>query len=154
MNEYPVRARSVVPSTSRQWQCSGTADHVDHLASRGKPIEASRILVEYARDVDAAVDVLCRGAEFAEAYRLVSCPRCVESRVEKKEGRADIGQCASHDRADLVSGVVQPGLEEAHEALGEVFEEMEGQLDKEIERIRELLRVKQDDPGTCPPAVP
>lgn len=44
----------------------------DHLASRGRPIEASRILVEYGKDVDKAVDILCRGAEFSEALRLVS----------------------------------------------------------------------------------
>jgi hypothetical protein len=29
-------------------------------------------LVDYASDVDSAVDMLCRGSEFAEAYRLVS----------------------------------------------------------------------------------
>jgi hypothetical protein len=30
------------------------------------------VFVEYASDVDSAVDVLCRGTDFAEAYRLVS----------------------------------------------------------------------------------
>lgn len=56
-------------------------------------------------------------------------------------------QSASHNRADLVSSAIHPGLEEAHEVLAEVFDEMEGQLNKEIERIRELMRVRQDDPG-------
>jgi elongator complex protein 1 len=51
------------------------AEVADHLASRGRRVEASRVLVEYAKDIDAAVDVLCRGAEFAEAYRLV----CLDS---------------------------------------------------------------------------
>lgn len=44
----------------------------DHLASRGRSIEAAQIYVEYAQDVESAVDVLCKGAEFAEARRLVS----------------------------------------------------------------------------------
>ena len=44
----------------------------DYLASRGRHVEASQVLIDYAADVDEAVDVLCRGAEFAEAYRLVS----------------------------------------------------------------------------------
>ena len=48
------------------------ADHIDHMSSRGRSIEGARILVDYAQDVDGAVDILCRGAEFAEAYRLVS----------------------------------------------------------------------------------
>jgi hypothetical protein len=56
-------------------------------------------------------------------------------------------QCATHDRSDLISTTIQPGLEDAHEALSEVFEEMNGQLDKEIERIRELMRLRRDDPG-------
>lgn len=30
------------------------------------------MFVEYASDVDSAVEVLCRGTDFAEAYRLVS----------------------------------------------------------------------------------
>lgn len=29
-------------------------------------------MIDYGGDVDGAVDVLCRGAEFAEAYRVVS----------------------------------------------------------------------------------
>jgi hypothetical protein len=45
---------------------------LDHLASRGRHIEASQVYLDYADDVDAAVDVVCRGAEFGEAYRIVS----------------------------------------------------------------------------------
>lgn len=44
---------------------------VDHLSGRGKNLEAAKVFMEYADDVDNAVDVLTRGAEFAEAYRLV-----------------------------------------------------------------------------------
>jgi elongator complex protein 1 len=47
-------------------------DRPDHLASRGKSLEAAQIHVEYGKDVDSAVNVLCKGTEFAEAYRLVS----------------------------------------------------------------------------------
>lgn len=61
-------------------------------------------------------------------------------------------QCASHDRADLVSSTIHPGLEDAHEVLSEVFDEMEGQLVKEIERIRELMRIRHEDPGGYSPS--
>ncbi|RSH95270.1 hypothetical protein EHS25_000356 [Saitozyma podzolica] len=98
----------------------------DHLASRGRHTEAARVFVEYASDVDSAVDVLCRGTDFAEAYRLASL----------------------HDREDLVESVIHPGLDDAQEALLEVFEEMEGQLDKEVARLAELRKIRTEDPDT------
>lgn len=62
---------------ARDLDLSATAAMVgrvtDYLASRGRHAEAGQVLIDYAADVDGAVDVLCRGAEFAEAYRLVSC---------------------------------------------------------------------------------
>lgn len=54
---------------------------------------------------------------------------------------------ALHDRSDLVKSTIYPGLEDAHEELTEVFEEMRGQLDKEMKRIVELRKVLEDDPG-------
>ena len=49
----------------------------EHLASRGRHGEAAQTFLDYAQDVDSAVDVLCRGNEFAEAYRIVRIPvRC------------------------------------------------------------------------------
>nr|XP_019009784.1 elongator complex protein 1 [Kwoniella pini CBS 10737]OCF48565.1 elongator complex protein 1 [Kwoniella pini CBS 10737] len=96
----------------------------DHLASRGRHLEASQVFIEHAQDVDSAVDVLCRGADFSEAYRLTSL----------------------HDRSDLVESMIHPGLEEAHEALMETFEEMEGQLDKEMNRLKDLRKIRENDP--------
>lgn len=48
------------------------ADTSDHLTGRGKSLDAAQVHMEYAEDVDSAVDALTRGAEFAEAYRIVS----------------------------------------------------------------------------------
>ena len=47
----------------------------------------------------------------------------------------------------MVESTILPGMEEAHEALLEVFEEMEGQLDKEVARLRALKQLRLDDPG-------
>ncbi len=44
----------------------------DHLSSRGRHLEASQIFIDYAQDVEAAVEVLRQGAEFSEALRIVS----------------------------------------------------------------------------------
>lgn len=99
---------------------------LDYLGSRGRHLEASQIFIEYSSDVDSAVDTCCRGAEFSEAYRLTSI----------------------HGRSDLVEAMIHPGLEEAHEALIEVFEEMDGQLDKETKRLKELNEIREKDHGT------
>lgn len=40
--------------------------------------------MEYAEDVDSAVDTLTRGAEFAEAYRIVSCVSQFDARNRKQ----------------------------------------------------------------------
>jgi len=56
-------------------------------------------------------------------------------------------QTALHDRSDLVESTIYPGLEDANEELTEVFEEMRGQLDKEMKRIAELRKVMEEDPG-------
>lgn len=42
---------------------------------------------------------------------------------------------------------VYPGLEDAHEQLIDVFDEMEGQLDKEVSRVAELVVKMGEDPG-------
>lgn len=59
-------------------------------------------------------------------------------------------QAALHDQPELVGTIIYPGLEDAHEALSEVFDEMQGQLDKEVERVRELMRLRRSDPGEFP----
>ena len=97
----------------------------EHLASRGKRLEAAQLLVDHAGDIDTAVDILCRGSEFGEAYRLVHL----------------------HKRTDLLDSAVLPGLEQAQEDLVEVFDEMRGQLEKEMARLQALRRAREEDPG-------
>lgn len=56
-------------------------------------------------------------------------------------------QVSLHDREDLIESDIWPGMEEAQEGLLELFEEMEGQLDKEVDRLVALANVRQEDPG-------
>jgi elongator complex protein 1 len=95
--------------------------------------------MDYANDVRSAVEVLSKGMEFAEALRLVSAILFVKISAEVKT--------ALHNRSELIESVIHPGLEDAQEELSEVFEEMRGQLDKEMNRIAELRKVLEDDPG-------
>jgi elongator complex protein 1 len=48
-----------------------------------------------------------------------------------------------------VESTINPGLEDAQQDLTDVFDEMRGQLDKEMKRIAELRKILQDDPGIC-----
>jgi elongator complex protein 1 len=43
----------------------------DHLASRGKYVEAGRIWLDYGHDLPEAVSAFCKGRDFSEAYRVV-----------------------------------------------------------------------------------
>lgn len=52
-----------------------------------------------------------------------------------------------HDRVDLVEDVIHPGLDDVQESLSETFEEMRGQLDKEMNRLKELRMIRNDDAG-------
>jgi elongator complex protein 1 len=65
-------------------------------------------------------------------------------------------QTALHDRPDLVDSLIHTGLEDAQETLMDVFDEMEGQLDKEMNRIEELVGPggkMETDPGAFPPCL-
>ena len=54
---------------------------------------------------------------------------------------------ALYDRNDLVESTIHPGLESAQEDTLELFTEMEGQLDKEVSRLKVLRGIYRDDPG-------
>ena len=56
-------------------------------------------------------------------------------------------QIALHKRDDLVEQHVWPGMDDAQEGLVEAFEEMEGQLDKEVARLETLKVLRREDPG-------
>ena len=62
-------------------------------------------------------------------------------------GLADEIKASLHSREDFVEKLIRPGLEDAQESLVEVFEEMEGQLDKEVARLEDLKKIRSSDPG-------
>lgn len=100
--------------------------------------------------LEDAVHTLCRGAEFAEAYRLVSLA-AVLNRLPKIAENPYLPQTALHDRHDLIESLIYTGLEDAQETLMDVFSEMDGQLSKELRRIQELVGTggkMETDPGS------
>ena len=59
----------------------------------------------------------------------------------------DFGQIALHGRTELIESALHPGLDDAHEQFMDTFDEMEGQLDKEMKRIKDLRSKVDQDPG-------
>ncbi|KAF6767348.1 IKI3 [Kalmanozyma brasiliensis GHG001] len=89
---------------------------VDELESSRRFVEAARLCLDYTRDVESAVSLLCRGNEFAEARRVLT----------------------TYARVDLVEVTLHPLLVEAATTLEDDIGEMSDQLTKQIDRIGEL----------------
>ncbi|KAJ1032623.1 hypothetical protein NDA16_000646 [Ustilago loliicola] len=89
---------------------------VDELETSRRYIEAARITLDYVRDVEQAVTLLCRGNDFAEARRILT----------------------TYNRFDLIEVTLHPLLIESASTLLEDVSEMDDQLSKQLERIREL----------------
>ncbi|KAJ9111710.1 hypothetical protein QFC19_001070 [Naganishia cerealis] len=98
----------------------------EYLSSHSRHLEAAQIVLDYQKNVNDAVHILCRGSQFGEAFRLI----------------------ALHDKESLIESEVYPGLEDAHEQLVDVYDEMEGQLDKEVSRVAELIHKMAEDPDS------
>jgi elongator complex protein 1 len=113
----------------------------EYLSQHNRHLEAAQIVLDYQKNVEHAVHILCRGTQFGEAFRLVG-PLCVWMVY-----MLTVLQIALHGKEELVEGEVYPGLEDAHEQLLDVFDEMEGQLDKEVSRVAELVVKMGEDPG-------
>lgn len=71
---------------------------------------------------------------------MFSAQRCISIRL--------ISQISLHSRPNLIESHIHPGLDDAQETLSEIFDEMVGQLDKEINRLKELRRIRLEDPDT------
>ena len=102
----------------------------DGLRGKRRFAEAGRVLLEYGRDVEGAVGVLCEGAAFAEAVRLA----------------------ALYGKRELVETHVKPALLEVGQRLEDECDEVEEQVGKQVERLKELEVKKEANPGKSRPS--
>lgn len=103
----------------------------EDLVSRRRHADAGRVLLEYGRDVDAAVDALVEGTLFAEAMRLTTL----------------------YNRRELVETAIKPAALEQQSQMLEDCEELNEQLEKQVRRLDELREKRDANPGTprrCP----
>lgn len=97
----------------------------NELENTSRYSEAGIILLEYTKDAEEAVRLLCKGNEFSEARRV----------------------CAGRNRGDLIETHLKTALMESHGFLMDDVEEMRNQLVKQLERIGELKVKKEENPS-------
>lgn len=85
---------------------------------------AATITLEYLNDLPSAVRLLCRGAYFSEAIRLVTLRK----------------------QPELIEEVIDQGLVERSGEMTEFLADMKGQLGAQVPRLQELRIKKTEDP--------
>lgn len=100
------------------------ADLVEGLTESRDYLSASTVTLDYLDDLHGAARLLCRGAYFAEAIRLVTL-------------RAQPG---------LIADVIDHGLVERSADMTEFLAEMKSQLLAQVPRLRDLRTKKAEDP--------
>ncbi|KAJ3809935.1 IkappaB kinase complex IKAP component [Lentinula aff. lateritia] len=96
----------------------------EDLVSKKRFAEAARVILDYTSDVKTAVITLVQGHEFSEALRITTL---------KREYR-------------LIEDVIHPGALESTAQIVEDVTEMKEQLNKQLNRIRELRVKKVEEP--------
>ncbi|KAJ3932076.1 MAG: IkappaB kinase complex IKAP component [Lentinula lateritia] len=96
----------------------------EDLVSKKRFAEAARVILDYTSDVKTAVITLVQGNEFSEALRITTLKR----------------------ESKLIEDVVHPGALESMAQIVEDVTEMKEQLNKQLNRIRELRVKKVEEP--------
>ncbi|CAO1627671.1 unnamed protein product [Parajaminaea phylloscopi] len=95
------------------------------LESTGRHAEAARVKLEYARDIEGALDSYGKANEMTECRRI----------------------CAAYQRLDLVETHVKPASLQAQSTLMDDITLMADQLRKQMARLEELRTKKQEQPA-------
>ncbi|KAJ3881879.1 IkappaB kinase complex IKAP component [Lentinula edodes] len=96
----------------------------EDLVSKKRFAEAARVILDYTSDVKTAVITLVQGNEFSEALRITTLKR----------------------ESKLIEDVIHPGALESMAQIVEDVTEMKEQLNKQLNRVRELRVKKVEEP--------
>ncbi|KAL5120473.1 putative elongator complex protein 1 [Pleosporales sp. CAS-2024a] len=97
---------------------------VEDLTESKEYMAAATITLDYFSDAAGCARLLCRGAHFAEAVRVVTLRKL----------------------PNLISEVIDPGLIERSADMTEFLADMKGQLLAQVPRLQELRTKKAEDP--------
>ncbi|GAA5993070.1 hypothetical protein JCM10908_003090 [Rhodotorula pacifica] len=100
------------------------AEVSEDLVSKRRHAEAARVLLDYAKDVEAAIDALCEGNLHSEAVRTATFA----------------------SRLDLIESRISDSTLELQNRLLEDCEELREQIEKQVDRLRELKDKQEQNP--------
>ncbi|KAF2278096.1 elongator complex protein 1 [Westerdykella ornata] len=116
---------AILAGVSEAQLLSLAASLAEDLAESKDYVSASTIQLSYLRDLPAAIKLLCRACQFAEATRLLTL----------------------HRDTTLFSSILDPALIERSGETTEFLAEMRSQLLAQVPRLRELRIKKAADPS-------
>ncbi|GAA6015095.1 hypothetical protein JCM10207_008729 [Rhodosporidiobolus poonsookiae] len=96
----------------------------ESLTGKRRYAEAARVLLEYGKDVEAAVQALCEGNLYSEAVRVV----------------------ALHSRSDLLDSIVKPATLDQQQRLVDDFDDLTEKIEKQLSRLDELKAKCEQNP--------
>ncbi|KAJ8653293.1 hypothetical protein O0I10_011043 [Lichtheimia ornata] len=103
-------------------------DLVEYLKDKSRFDEAAIVAVDYAKDVEEAVDCLLRGSHWQEAIRVSH----------------------TQNRSDLIETHVKPGLFDGYSQMDEDLNDMSNQFHKQKDRLKELREKKPEPTAVLP----
>lgn len=96
----------------------------EDLVSKKRHSDAGRVLLDYSKDTREAVIAFVQGNMFSEARRIATLS----------------------SKAELLEDVIHPAAFESRAQLSEEVGEMQAQLRKQVDRLRELRIKKEEEP--------
>ncbi|CDH60280.1 pol ii transcription elongation factor [Lichtheimia corymbifera JMRC:FSU:9682] len=103
-------------------------DLMEYLKDKSRFDEAAIVAVDYAKDVEEAVDCLLRGSHWQEAIRVSH----------------------TQNRSDLIETHVKPGLFDGYSQMDEDLNDMSSQFHKQKDRLKELREKKPEPTAVLP----
>ncbi|GAA5883430.1 hypothetical protein JCM3774_004277 [Rhodotorula dairenensis] len=100
------------------------AEVAEDLVSKRRHAEAARVLLDYAKDVEAAIDALCEGNLHTEAVRTATFAT----------------------RPDLIDSRIKESTLELQNRLLEDCEELREQIEKQVDRLHDLKDKQEQNP--------
>ncbi|KAI9311999.1 IKI3 family-domain-containing protein [Dichotomocladium elegans] len=103
-------------------------DVIEYLKDKSRHQEAAVVAVDYAQDIEEAVDCLLKGNQWKEAARVAR----------------------THERSDLIETHVKPGVYDGYTQVDEDLNEMVNQFNKQKSRLHELRQTKPEPTEILP----
>lgn len=116
----------------------------DDLLSKKRYQDAAQVFLDYAKNVRQSILALAQGNLFSEARRVVCIVFVHTHRIFTY---LTLAQMMLHRVPSLLEEIIYPATLDTRTQVAEDLDEMRAQLQKQVERLRELRIKKEEEPG-------